>query len=199
MAYSSKMAPGESITYTESWLSKQASEPIKFLDGMVRAIFDNEQKIGKTRKIGKEKKLPMSVITSSAMIELDPDNLVQNNAAVSPKLWLFLDMAVEEKMNAITRNSNLRDENYFRSRRNNLIRQRLSIVKCQFNIQHDDVIDEIISNKKKISNIKICNDCSAENCFSHRICKACHVTKKIYQNFNLSLITASLHQTRQTL
>ena len=121
MAYSSKTAPRGSIIYIESWLSKQASEPIKLPDGMVRAIFDNEQKIGKTRKTGKEKKLPMSVITNSAMIELDPDNLVQNKAAFSPKLWSFLDLTVGEKMNATTSNNNLRDENYFRSRRNNLI------------------------------------------------------------------------------
>ena len=63
----------------------------------------------------------MSVITNSAMIELDPDNLVQNKAAFSPKLWSFLDLTVGEKMNATTSNNNLRDENYFRSRRNNLI------------------------------------------------------------------------------
>ena len=41
------------------------------------------------------------------------------------------------------------------------------------NAQHDDVIDEIISNKNKTSNIQICNYYSAENCFAHRICKAC--------------------------
>ena len=126
MAYSSKMVPGGSITYIEFRLSKQASDPIKFPDGMVRTIFRNEQKTGKTWKIGKERKLLMSVITSSAMIELDLDNLVQNNAAFSPKLWPFLDLIVGEKINAITRNNNLRGENYFSSRRNNLIRQRLS-------------------------------------------------------------------------
>lgn len=109
MAYSSKMTPGGNITYTGSWLSKQAREPIKFPDGMVWAIFNIKQKIGETWKIAKEKKLPVSVITSSAMNKLDPDNLAQNKAAFSLKLWSFLDLTVEEKMNAITSNSNLRD------------------------------------------------------------------------------------------
>ena len=41
-------APGGSYSYITSWLTREATNPIKCPSGIVKAIFDNNQKVGKT-------------------------------------------------------------------------------------------------------------------------------------------------------
>ena len=145
-------------------LVDQATNPVKYPEGLFRSAFDNEQKIGKTWKIGKDKKLKTSVVTSSAISQLEPNCMIQNDVKFSPKSWLFSTLTPEEKLNVVKSNSNLEDNDYFRSRRNNLIRQRLSVVKSQFDTSFNDVISRSMSEKQKTSELKVCgNCCAAEN------------------------------------
>ena len=48
LTYNSRLAPAGSTDTISKWLTEQASAPVEFPNGMVRAVFDNEQVIGKT-------------------------------------------------------------------------------------------------------------------------------------------------------
>ena len=56
--------PCGSYTYLTSWLKQQASNPLKFCNDLCKAVFDNNQKIGKTYLVSETNKVPSSVMTS---------------------------------------------------------------------------------------------------------------------------------------
>ena len=76
----SKRSPGGGYTYICNWLQNQSREPIKFLSGLVKCVFDNSQKIGKTHLISSTNKVPTSVITSQLWITFDKENSIQKTS-----------------------------------------------------------------------------------------------------------------------
>ena len=46
-----KRSPGGSYTYICNWLKEKSTEPLTFPNGLVKCVFDNSQKIGKTHLI----------------------------------------------------------------------------------------------------------------------------------------------------
>ena len=63
-------SPGGSY-FSSTWLNEQASEAIKFPPGLVKSIFDNNQKIGRTYAITGDNKVPSVVMTSHLSLVLD--------------------------------------------------------------------------------------------------------------------------------
>ena len=82
-------SPGGSYSYLVAWLEQQASDPIKFPSGLTKAIFDNNQKIGRTYVITGTNVVPTSVMTSSLWLTLDQDSQIQEDASFKPSNWMW--------------------------------------------------------------------------------------------------------------
>ena len=101
VTYLSKVSPAGAYTFLESWFTTHAVDPIQFPNGLVRSIFDNEQKVGKTWRIKMNKRFPLSVITSHANISLDTNNNIQEKERLMPKFgvrWSYLQMKCMKKL-----------------------------------------------------------------------------------------------------
>ncbi len=86
--YNNSVSPGGSYAL-QKWILAQASNPVPVPDGLLKCVFDNEQVVGKTRLIQSENKVPLSIITSHAYLQIDPDSTEENEIALCPRLWLF--------------------------------------------------------------------------------------------------------------
>lgn len=65
-------SPRGGYTYICNWLRNQSKTPIEFPNGnLVKCVFDNSQKIGKTYLISATNKVPTSVITSQMWVTFD--------------------------------------------------------------------------------------------------------------------------------
>ena len=181
--YNAKVSPAGSYWFIENWLTSQAVEPVIFPEGMVRCLFDNEQKVGKTWRINLNGKFPLSVITSSATISLDKDSEIQGKEHLKPKYWRLKDISPENCYQNIESKEMLwNDEDYYRSTRNNLIKKRLNVLKQQAE-KEGDIIQKIINQKRDLSKIKICSKCGAENDATYKTCRNCGEFSLNRQNF----------------
>lgn len=70
-------------------MTEQADKPMRFPDGLVRSVFDNEQLVGKTYRVKSENKISTIVITSHLYIAIDEKNLTQTEEKYVPSNWLF--------------------------------------------------------------------------------------------------------------
>ena len=57
-------SPGGAYTFTKSWVKELAQDPIVFPQGLVKVVFNNCQKVGKTYAITGTNIVPTNVITS---------------------------------------------------------------------------------------------------------------------------------------
>ena len=63
----SKNSPGATYDHISKWMTEQALTDIEFPSGIVPAVFDNEQVIGKTHQVRANNKVPSSICTSQLM------------------------------------------------------------------------------------------------------------------------------------
>lgn len=163
--------PGGSYSYLVSWLKKQASEPLKFPDGLCKAIFDNNQKIGKTYLITGDNIVPTSVMTSHLWITLDPESTVQKNESFKPTNWMWNDVKQETENELLTILTTPGEA--FRRSRNSFIKSCIKSVWQEHNKKATDFIDEYLKEKKEYESAKKCIECGCEADLTYRICRSC--------------------------
>jgi len=164
-------APGGSYFYINTWLNVQASHPLKFPDGFVKAIFDNNQKVGRTYMITGTNTVPTSVMTSHLWVTLDPDSTVQSNSLYKPENWMWSEKNPAHKQMMIdfftTSSPTLRET------RDRFISTCIRFVKAELGDSGTDRIDKAIQTEKEIVNEKHCVDCGSEADPSFRVCRNC--------------------------
>ena len=108
--------PGGGYSYISNWLRNQSKEPISFPIGLVKTVFDNSQKIGKTYLISSTNKVPSTVITSQLWITFDEDDNCQSLKELSPKEWIATELSADQQNSLIDHISKPTDQ--FRITRN---------------------------------------------------------------------------------
>ena len=83
-----------------NWLNRQTNNLIPFPNGLVKAVFDNNQKIRKTYLITGTNIVPSVVMTSHLWICLDKDNLIQSDPAYNgeQRMWKQVNQSQQERL-----------------------------------------------------------------------------------------------------
>ena len=128
-ALNSRTKPYGSYTFLSTWLNKTAGSEIKFPNGIVRVVFDNEQVIGKRYRVKADQALvPASVVTSSAYLIIDDSNNMQFEDTYKPSDWMF--KSVDESLIDSIIDSFESNNGIFRVTHNKLLKERM----CYFKI-----------------------------------------------------------------
>ena len=147
-------SPGGAYPYLSNWLNNQAREPIKFPDGMVKAVFDNNQKVGKTYLITRTNVVPTSVMTSHLWITFDANSNLQTEKSLKPDSWMWKNRNTafrEELTKFLTRPSP-----QFRKSRNAFVETCIRIVHQQHDGSLTDYVDEMVKHKNTVNTEKTC-------------------------------------------
>ena len=178
--YIASRSPGGGYTYIANWLKQQCKQPNPFPTGLVKAVFDNNQKVGKTYLISETNVVPTSVITSNLSIVLDPNSTIQENSRLKPDNWMWniLDEEFKEKMFKIM----TEPSDKFRETRDLLIGKCINYVVRQHKLTTHDIIDSILTEQQELDNQKRCVECGCEADVSYRTCRNCEgkVTKETF-------------------
>ena len=170
--------PCGSYTYLKNWLENNAKNEIPFPDVDVRVVFNNEQVVGKRYMVSLDNpKVPISVITSHAYLELNNQLCWQNKREFAPKNW-FIDNLNDEKFAEILDVSNKYCE-HFRQSRNRLNTPRLNFLTKEQKISDlennaSDYVDELVAQLFKAKTEKTCSICGGANDYKYRSCTNCH-------------------------
>ena len=97
----------------------------------------------------------------------------QERECFKPLNWFFQDVPPEQKKTLLLNNQLWIRDNNFRICRNEVLRQRLSIVSKQLGTDGNDIISDIIRKTEVAENVNVCTQCGAENDQSYRTCRAC--------------------------
>ena len=160
-------SPGGAYTYITKWLRDQSKNEIPFPKGLVKSVFDNSQKVGKTYLISETNIVPTSVITSHLWIVFDESSKLQENIRFKPSSWMSKDIDESSIINRLTKPTD-----NFRVSRNNFIEKCLSIVKDEIEENNkSDNIDSIIQQEAETNAQKRCVDCGMESDPSYRVCR----------------------------
>ena len=169
LSFLGSRSPGGSYSYVTKWLKDQSKDPIKYPSGLVKSVFDNSQKVGKTYTITGTNIVPTSVITSHLWITLDKYSDLQEQLKYKPGEWMWeeIDQDTSSKLiEFLTKPS----EN-FRTTRNNFVSLCIESVYKQHKTSPTDFIDSQIKANETASKqkrCKICN-CEADASFLHVI------------------------------
>ena len=81
-------------------MAKGAQDPIVFPQGLVKVVFDNCRKVGKTYAITGTNIVPTSEITSSLWMILNKESEMQNTHIFKPSEWVWktIDSNSKEKL-----------------------------------------------------------------------------------------------------
>lgn len=170
LSYNGRTAPAGSYDFLSKWMAEQSENVIRFPNGIVRSVFDNEQVIGKTYKVSAENKVPSSIVTSHIYISIDPVSELQDQPQFAPNCWLFDEPNETQKHDYL--NEKADNINLFRSTRDTFLNERLKVVESE-NVHEKDFIDNIIHEKLEVRQEKICVSCGAENEATSRKCTNC--------------------------
>lgn len=131
-------SPGGAYTFLTNWLKEQSKAPLEFPKGLVKSVFDNSQKVGKTYLISGTNTVPTSVITSHLWITLNQHSDIQNRQDLSPKNWILSPLSYLQE-NDLT-NHLLKPSMEFKVTRNRFIQQCLPMVIKEFESgTHDQI------------------------------------------------------------
>ena len=133
----------------------------------MKCVFDNEQVIGKTRLIQAENKVPTSVITSHAYLQIDAESNDEKSIALCPRVWFFKPR-IENNLKQLVLKSNDEEIAFFRKTRNIFIEERIRSVSkdqeyCEKNKTFQDFVDKMIELKNETQREKVCLTCGAVN------------------------------------
>ena len=163
-------SPGGSNSYISSWLDHQANEPIKCPPGLIKAVFDNNQKIGKTYLITRNNTVPTSVMTSNMWITFDQNDEIQKDKSCAPAQWMWTNQCTkkEELIQRLTETTES-----FRKTRDQFLEQCIQTV-YQEKKGDEDKIDVYIEKEKQTVTEKICSTRGCEADFTFRVCRNCN-------------------------
>ena len=173
--YNSSIGPAGSYSFLHDWIKGQAAEPVPYPSGLAKSVFDNEQVIGNTRSVKAENKVPGSVITSHAYLNIDENNNIQNNdIRLCPRVWFFRAPSDDQKNNFV--NIPQEEIDLFRMTRNAFIEERIqAVLEEQFSSEEDheyhDFVDAVVAQRQEANNEKICLECGAANDIKYNSCR----------------------------
>ena len=162
-------SPGGAYTFLCNWLKEQSKDPLKFPEGLVKSVFDNNQKVGKTYLISETNIVPTSVITSHLWIIFDPTSKMQEKSSLKPCAWMQKELD-DSQTDELIRSLTVPTEN-FRLTRNSHITKCLEIVVNQFHNSDADIIDLINEEEAELSSQKRCLVCGMESDAAYRVCR----------------------------
>ena len=167
-------SPGGAYTYLTNWLKEQSKGPLEFPKGLVKSVFDNSQKVGKTYLISGTNTIPTSVITSHLWITLDKGNDIQNDVKFSPSELMLGKTLTENQSKELLENLTKPSER-FRETRNTFLSECITIVNAQISHElHEYLIDERLKQLEVIAARKVCTWCKqTTNQLEQRICRIC--------------------------
>ena len=176
--------PGGAYTYISNWLKQQSKEAQPFPNGLLKAIFDNNQKVGKTYLISETNTVPTSVITSNLWLILDPDSKIQENPDYMPRKWKTINETIKEGLfKALTEPGK-----ELRITRDLFIGKCIETVMKQYQQGLErDVTDSIIAQQTSVNSEKRCEECGCESDISYRVCRNCG-GKVVKENFHSSIL-----------
>ena len=177
MTFMGNRSPGGSYTYLSKWLKDQSKKPLKYPAGLVKSVFDNSQKVGKTYLISETNVVPTSVITSHLWITLDKFNNLQENKRYQPGKWMWKEVDKVALKSALTAPTDK-----FRQTRNKFISLCIDIVSKQHGKLSNDAIDSEIKAEAIANSRKVCITCQYEADVKFRHCHNCggEIIKETY-------------------
>lgn len=151
VGFNSRLCPAGSEKTISRWMTQQADTPVKYPEGLVRSVFDNEQVVGKTYRVKSDNKLPTSVITSHLYIVIDEQNMIQTEEKFAPCNWLFSKPTNAQTQAFLSMNNDAVNDT-FRKSRNTLLGDRLRKVIDEND--NEDLVHSFICENKKCENEK---------------------------------------------
>ena len=125
--FQGSLSPGGSYSSLSLWLKQQACEPIAFPKGMVKNVFDNNQKVGKTYIITGDNKVPTTVMTSHLWITLDKNSTKQNDVIYKPQSWMW-PYATIQTTEELLFNKMIQPSQNFRETRDSFVTDCISLI-----------------------------------------------------------------------
>lgn len=180
LSFLGNRSSGGSYSYITQWLKDQSKTPIAYPNGMVKSVFDNSQKVGKTYLISETNVVKTSVITSHLWITLDSASKLQEQQKYQPANWMWEKVSNSTQSNIIDYLT--KPQNIFRETRDKFIDSCLSIVYDEHKKLLTDYIDLQIKEELIANSLKKCVLCGCEADISLRKCRNCggSVTKETY-------------------
>ena len=163
-------SPGGSYYYLSSWLNQQADNPIKCPPGLIKAVFDNNQKIGRTYAITGNNTVPSIVMTSHLWITFESGNEIQNRIDLKPDSWMW-NLNVDTEKNVLNMLTESGPD--FRKSRDNLVKTCIEAVVIQCGNKLEDYIDNMATVKTNSKSEKNCTNCGCEADITFRLCRYC--------------------------
>jgi len=120
-------------------LREQSKEPLQIPNGLVKSIFDNSQKVGKTYVISSTNIVPTSVITTHLWTVLDEHSDLQYKEELSPRNWIQRKLSLGQRSDLINLLSKPSME--YRITRNRFIQTCIQVVirECE---NEDNIMEE---------------------------------------------------------
>ena len=154
-------------------MNKAAESEIKFPNGIVGVVFDNEQVIRKLYRVkADQSSVPASVITSRAYLIIDDSNNMQFEDIYKPSDWMF--KSVNESLTDLIIDSFKSNNGIFRVTRNEHLKERISVIlKSQKGEGSElfDCIDMLVKRRQEAEHFKICLQCNSKAPVTLRTCK----------------------------
>ena len=127
LALNSRKKPCELHTSFSTCLNNARESEIKFPNGIVRIVFDNEQVIGKRYLVKADEALvPASCITSSGHLMIDHSRNMQFEDIYKSSDWMF--KSVNESLIDSTIDSFENNNDILRVTRNELLNKRINVI-----------------------------------------------------------------------
>jgi len=171
LSFLGSRSPGGSYSYVTSWLKDQSKDLIKYPSGLVKSVFDNSQKVGKTYAITGTNIVPTSVITSHLWITLDKSSDLQEQLKYKPGEWMWKEIDQETSSKLIELLTKPREN--FRNTRNSFIGLCIDMVYKQHKTSLTDFIDSQIKANETSAKQKTCKVCNCEANVSFSHCHNC--------------------------
>ena len=150
----------------------EKSNAIPFPSGLVKAVFDNNQKVGKTYLISETNIVPTSVITSHLWITLDPESKMQENQNFKADQWMRTEVNDTIKKQILKTLSETCG-NSLRNTRDSFIQSCIDKIVKQSKDVAKDIIDSLLTDRAFIDNQKRCLECGCESDITYRLCRNC--------------------------
>ena len=139
---------------------------------MVKNVFDNNQKMGKTYIITGYNKVPTTVMTSHLWIALDKNSTKRNDVIYKPQSWMWPN-TTSQKTEELLFNKMIQPSQNFTETRDSFIADCISLILKQHNSHPFDNINKYNESIKEASKEKICLDCGCEAYVAFKVCRNC--------------------------
>ena len=167
----SSHSPDGGYAFIKNWLKEQSKSELKCPSGIVKSVFDNNQKIGRTYVISETNTVPTSITTSHIWLVLDAERKMHEMAQFKRSNWIAKPNK-EEKTKAVL--EKLTDEApNLRKSRDIFLTKCIKVVKNQHVSNEFEQVDQILRARNEANNQKRCTVCHCESDITYRVCRNC--------------------------